>query len=74
LARPLVVLGSNAIAVYVVTSLAAAVLLPHRAPVIDWLRSIGGSEFAAVAYAALFVVAGWAMCETLYRRRNFIKL
>lgn len=73
-ARPLVVLGANAIAVYVATSLVAVLLLPRRAPVIAWLRWIGGPQFAAVAYAALFVVAGWAMCEVLYRRRYFIKL
>jgi predicted acyltransferase len=73
-ARPLVVLGANAIAVYVVTSLAAVAVLPHRAPVLAALRRLGGPEFAAVAYAALFVVAGWAMCEVLYRRRYFIKL
>ncbi|MDQ1709816.1 MAG: hypothetical protein QOG49_1201 [Frankiaceae bacterium] len=73
-ARPLVVLGANAIAVYVVTSLAAAVVQPHRAPAVEWLRSVGGSEFAAVAYGALFVIAGWALCEALYRRNYFIKL
>ncbi|MEO6715382.1 MAG: heparan-alpha-glucosaminide N-acetyltransferase domain-containing protein [Mycobacteriales bacterium] len=73
-ARPLVVLGANAIAVYVVTSLAAVLASPWRARVVDALRSLGGARFAAVAYATLFVVAGWAMCEALYRRRYFIKL
>jgi predicted acyltransferase len=68
------VLGANAIAVYVVTTLAAVLLLPRRAPVLEWLRSVGGRGFAAVGYAALFVLAGWAICEVLYRRRYFIKL
>jgi predicted acyltransferase len=73
-ARPFVVMGANAIAVYVLTSLAAAALLPRRAAVVQPLQEALRPGVASVAYGVAFVVVSWALCERLYRRRTFIRL
>jgi predicted acyltransferase len=73
-ARPLIVMGANAIAVYVLTSLAAAALLPSRAGAVEPLRSALRPDLVAVAYGTAFVVVSWALCEWLYRRRTFLRL
>jgi predicted acyltransferase len=73
-ARPLVVMGANAIAVYIVTSLAAAALHPRRADVVEPLKEALRPDVASVAYGVAFVLVSWALCEWLYRRRTFLRL
>lgn len=73
-ARPLVVLGANAIAVYVVTCLAAAALQDGRPAIVRPIQELAGRTAGAVAYSAAFVLAAWALCEWLYRRRVFIRI
>jgi predicted acyltransferase len=73
-ARPLVVLGANAIAVYVATSLAAAAVQDGKLAVVRPMQEVAGRTFGAVAYSVAFVVAAWALCEWLYRRRIFIRI
>lgn len=73
-ARPLVVLGTNAIAVYVVTTLAAAAVHDRKLAVVRPLQDSVGPTIGAVAYSAAFVVAAWALGEWLYRRRVFIRI
>jgi predicted acyltransferase len=74
-ARPLVVLGSNALAAYAASVLLFAFLLkPWQADLVLPLGRLGGPSFAAVAYAAATVVVVWALAEWLYRRRIFVKL
>lgn len=74
-ARPLVVLGSNALAGYAVSVLLFAFLLkPWQADLVRPLDRLVGASFAAVAYAAATVVVVWALAEWLYRRRIFVKL
>jgi predicted acyltransferase len=72
--RPFVVMGANAIAVYVVTSLAAAVLLPRQADLVQPLQERLRPDVASVGYSIAFVLASWALAEWLYRRRTFIRL
>jgi predicted acyltransferase len=74
-ARPLVVLGGNALAVYAVSVLLFAFLLkPWQADLVRPLDRVAGASFAAVAYAAASVVVVWALAEGLYRRRIFVKV
>jgi predicted acyltransferase len=74
-ARPLVVLGSNALAGYAVSVLLFAFLLkPWQADLVRPLDRLVGASFAAVAYAGATVVVVWALAEWLYRRRIFVKL
>jgi predicted acyltransferase len=74
-ARPLVVLGSNALAAYAASVLLFAFLLkPWQADLVLPLDRLVGPSFAAVAYAAATVVVVWALAEWLYRRRIFVKL
>jgi len=73
-ARPLVVLGANAIAVYVVTTLVAAAVQDGKLAVVRPIQEIAGETLGAVVYPVAFVVAAWAFCEWLYRRRVFIRI
>jgi predicted acyltransferase len=73
--RPLQTLGSNAIAVYVATSLAATTVLePVQPPVFAFLAGWITPAGAAVAWASGMLVAGYALCVVLQRRRIFIRL
>jgi predicted acyltransferase len=74
-ARPLVTLGSNALALYAASVLLFAFLLkPWQAALVRPLAAAGGAAFAAVAYAAGTVLVAWALAEWLYRRRLFVKV
>jgi len=73
--RPLQTLGSNAIAVYVATSLAATTVLePVQVPVFGWLAARLAPAAAAVAWASGMLLAGYVLCRVLERRRIFIRL
>lgn len=74
-AQPLVELGTNAIAVYVVAMAAFAVIVPHRsgfdevvADVVPWPTAI------SLAWAAVWTVLGWWFCHVLYRRKIVFKV
>jgi predicted acyltransferase len=74
-ARPLVTLGSNALAVYAASVLVFAFLLkPWQAALVRPLAAAGGAGFAALAYAAGTVLAAWALAEWLYWRRVFVRV
>jgi predicted acyltransferase len=74
-ARPLVVLGSNALALYAASVLLFAFLLkPWQPALVQPLASAGGATFAAVAYAAGTVLVTWALAEWLYWRRVFVRV
>jgi predicted acyltransferase len=74
-ARPLVVLGSNALALYAASVLLFAFLLkPWQPALVQLLASAGGATFAAVAYAAGTVLVTWALAEWLYWRRVFVRV
>ena len=71
-AQPLVELGSNAIAIYVVTLALGALLSPYH-------DRMGGpfdshSAAAALGWAVAWLAVGWAISHWLYRRRIFIKV
>jgi len=68
-------LGSNAIAVYVVTSLAATTVLePVQAPVFAALAAVMTPAGAAIAWAGAMLLAGYGLCLVLQRRQIFIRL
>jgi predicted acyltransferase len=74
-ARPLVTLGSNALALYAASVLLFAFLLkPWQAVLVRPLAAAGGATFAALAYAAGTVLVAWALAEWLYWRRVFVKV
>jgi predicted acyltransferase len=74
-ARPLVTLGSNALALYAASVLLFAFLLkPWQAALVRPLAAVGGPSFAALAYAAGTVLVAWALAEGLYWRRVFVKV
>jgi predicted acyltransferase len=74
-ARPLLTLGSNALALYAASVLLFAFLLkPWQAALVQPLAAAGGATFAALAYAASTVLVVWALAEGLYRRRLFVKV
>jgi predicted acyltransferase len=74
-ARPLLVLGSNALAVYAVSVLLFAFLLkPWQADLVRPLDRVMGAPVAAVVYAAASVVVVWALAEWLYRHRIFVRV
>jgi predicted acyltransferase len=74
-ARPLVTLGSNALALYAASVLLFAFLLkPWQAALVRPLAAAGGASFAALAYAAGTVLVAWALAEWLYWRRVFVKV
>lgn len=74
-AMPLVHLGTNAIAVYVLLMAAFAVVVPHRGPLDDAVAGlVPSAEVVSVAWAVAWTLLGWWFCRTLYRRRIFIKV
>jgi predicted acyltransferase len=73
--RPLVTFGTNAIVVYVVTSLAATTVLePIRAPVVTAMAGLVSAPVAAVAWAGGLALLGYVVCLVLERRRIFVRL
>jgi predicted acyltransferase len=73
--RPLVALGSNALALYAASVLLFAFLLkPWQAALVRPLAAAGGTSFAALAYAGASVLVAWALAEWLYWRRLFVKV
>jgi predicted acyltransferase len=73
--RPLVTFGTNAIVVYVVTSLAATTVLePVQTPVVTAVAGIGGRAVAAVVWAVGVALLGYVVCAVLERRRIFVRL
>jgi predicted acyltransferase len=73
--RPLQTLGANAIAVYVVTSLAATTVLePLQGRLFDWVAARLAPAAAAMAWASGMLLAGYVLCRVLERRRMFIRL
>ena len=74
-ARPLVALGSNALALYAASVLLFASLLkPWQAALVRPLAVVGGATFAALAYASGAVLVTWALAEWLYWWRLFVKV
>ncbi len=74
-ARPLLALGSNALALYAASVLLFAFLLkPWQGALVQPLATAGGATFAALAYAAGTVLVVWALAEWLYWRRVFVKV
>jgi predicted acyltransferase len=68
-------LGTNALAVYVVTSLAAAtVLQPFQDAIVPALTEGLGGGAAAVAWAAGVLALGYVVARTFQRRQVFIRL
>jgi len=75
LAQPLRVLGANAIAVYVATTLLySGLLAPVRDELVLPVRLLAGDGVAALAYAGSSVLAGWVLCGWLWRRQVFLKV
>jgi predicted acyltransferase len=74
-AQPLVELGSNAIAVYVVLMLSFSAIVPFRQPLDDVVaRLVPYPTVVSVGWGVAWVVLGWYFCHVLYRRRIFIKV
>ena len=71
--RPLVVLGSNAIAVYVVTLAFGALLAPTFRDLSGPLEPLGSTALTLI-WSVGWLLVGLAFCEVLYRRRVFIKV
>ena len=75
LTQPLRVLGANAIAVYVATTLLYAGLLePVRDHLVAPLRLLAGDRAASLGYALSSVLVGWLLCTWLWRRRILLKV
>ncbi len=75
LLRPFATLGTNAIAAYVATSLAATtVLVPVQDRVVDAMAAGAGRSAAAVGWAVGVGLLGYALCVALERRRIVIRL
>jgi predicted acyltransferase len=73
LARPLEVLGGNALLVYAGSvAVFAAALKGWQPALVRPLQALGGDAFAALAYAAATVLAAWALAAWLDRRRIFV--
>jgi predicted acyltransferase len=73
--RPLVTFGTNAIVVYVVTSLAATTVLEAvRTPFVSVLTGALGARAAAVAWPIGVALVGYVVCLVLERRRIFVRL
>jgi predicted acyltransferase len=73
--HPLVTFGTNAIVVYVVTSLAATtVLAPIQPSVVSALAGVVGAPGAAVAWALGVALLGYAVCAELARRHIMVRL
>lgn len=74
LAAPLVHLGTNPIAVYVVFLAALALLQNHAVDLLPALEPFGSPTAGAMAYAVAWTILGWAFAYALYRRKILIKI
>ncbi|HUF31641.1 MAG TPA: heparan-alpha-glucosaminide N-acetyltransferase domain-containing protein [Acidimicrobiales bacterium] len=73
--RPLVELGRNAIAVYVLLMLAFAAIVPHRGPLDDVIASVvPWPTVVSLTWGVIWVALGWWFCHVLHERRIFIKV
>jgi predicted acyltransferase len=74
-AQPLVELGRNAIAVYVVAMLAFAALVPHRGPLDEVVaRVVPWPTVVSLGWAVAWVGLGWLFCHVLHERKIFLKI
>jgi predicted acyltransferase len=73
--RPFTDLGSNPIAIYVgISVLAALVLLPMQATVVQPISTVFGDTAASVLYALAVTVIGWAAAVALRRRDIYLRV
>jgi predicted acyltransferase len=73
--HPLVTFGTNAIVVYVLTSLAATTILePLQTPAVSAAAGVVGASAAAVGWALGIALLGYLVCLVLERRRVFVRL
>ena len=73
--RPFIDLGSNPIAIYVgVSVLAALVLIPVQATVVQPISTVFGDTVASVLYALAVTVIGWAAAVGLRRRDIYLRV
>lgn len=74
-AQPLVHLGTNAIAVYVLLMAAFAAVVPHRGRLDEVVAEVVPWPWVVSAgWAVATTLLGWWFCRTLYRRRIFLKV
>lgn len=71
--KPLVIVGSNALFIYMVTHLFSFTSLAERLSC-GLLRSMLPAELHPAAYAAGALLLAWLLCLFLYRRGIFIRL
>lgn len=71
--RPVVILGSNAIAIYVFTLAAGALFAGVFRDLSEPLAG-AGDVTVAVSWAVAWLLLGYALCAWMYRRRLFIKV
>lgn len=75
LAAPLIHLGRNPIAVYVVFMAALALLNSHAAGLFPEVATVAGSAvLGSLAYGVVWTALGWLFAYVLYRRRILIKI
>ncbi len=72
--QPLVHLGTNAIAVYVLVMAAMAAIPPFRGPLDDAAHAVLPPAVVTWIWALTWLVGGWLLCRALYNRRIFIKV
>lgn len=72
---PFIQLGENALVAFVVSELVFRTALePLQAPVVEWITGWSNATVAGYAYPVLTIVAIWALCAWLARKRIIIKL
>ena len=71
--KPLVIVGSNALFIYMVTHLFSFTALAERISC-GLLQRMLPAEFLPAGYAAGALVLAWMLCLFLYRRGVFIRL
>jgi predicted acyltransferase len=74
--RPVELLGSSAIVVFVVSELLFRALLADRVQpaVVGWLADVTTDGVAACLYPALSVLVAWAVCAALLRRGVVVRV
>ncbi|MEX2659980.1 MAG: heparan-alpha-glucosaminide N-acetyltransferase domain-containing protein [Acidimicrobiales bacterium] len=74
-ARPLVELGTNAIAVYVLLMLAFAAIVPHRGPLDRAVAAlVPWPTVVSLTWGVVWAILAWLFCRSLHRRGIFIKV
>jgi predicted acyltransferase len=72
--RPLVHLGTNAIAVYVLVIAALVAIPPFRGPLDDVAHAVLSPVAVTWIWALSWLLLGWLFCRTLHNRGIFIKV